>query len=613
MAIVAQGGCGGRVAGDFAPDAQDGGEPVCSDAGAEAGSDGGSDAGENCSSCPDPVPTDLVSVKDFGAVGDGVTDDTAALQAADASGEMLFWPDGTYRFLGDQLWLSAGSVFGPNVIVKNDLYSGILARDGERVVGLQQNHLESRAYDTPNTIGNIGPAPLSTASPAPGIDLVAHWYNDFGLEHTRQGRGGWRGWYTWEWNHHDSAHGYDPARHPLLGWYRGDDPNVLDWQCYWLRQYGVKAVAIVDGTVDTGTWADAGDKSHWVYQLFNNVPNFKALEYLMYAETSGTSSNIQTAWARMIDDIYARYENAYAVEIGGKSYAAVYVFEGETLAYKWSGSNALNSSFASFLKAMATRMRKTGRGYDGIAVLARHNWKMTEAERADLEAAGVYNFTSFYSETNSSGNTYGDLVDNWNPPTTRRMIIGVPTSQKSSAHPSNWNYPGTTPKLFERWLAKAVTFAQGNDLPRIVTLYNVSEWAEGGPGLQPNMKDGFGYLQALRVVGSLDVSDGANVLVSASSTSTPLPADAKAVRVCADANRVLTATPGIQPGTTGQRLTVAYLPCSAVGSSSSSSLTLQDESALPGSSLTLSSPTVKLRPYDSINLQYSGTSWVQTR
>jgi FPC/CPF motif-containing protein YcgG len=35
---------------------------------------------------------------------------------------------------------------------------------------------------------------------------------------------------------------YDPSRHPMLGWYKGDDPNVLDWQCYWLVKYGVTAV-----------------------------------------------------------------------------------------------------------------------------------------------------------------------------------------------------------------------------------------------------------------------------------------------------------------------------------------------------------------------------------
>ncbi len=40
---------------------------------------------------------DFVSVKDFGAVGDGVTDDTAAITAAAAGASNLYFPSGTYR------------------------------------------------------------------------------------------------------------------------------------------------------------------------------------------------------------------------------------------------------------------------------------------------------------------------------------------------------------------------------------------------------------------------------------------------------------------------------------------------------------------------------------
>ena len=39
---------------------------------------------------------DFVSVKDFGAVGDGVADDTAAIQAAEDASGMLYFPEGTY-------------------------------------------------------------------------------------------------------------------------------------------------------------------------------------------------------------------------------------------------------------------------------------------------------------------------------------------------------------------------------------------------------------------------------------------------------------------------------------------------------------------------------------
>jgi hypothetical protein len=41
---------------------------------------------------------ETVSVKDFGAVGDGVTDDTAAMQAAHNTGQIVYYPPGTYKF-----------------------------------------------------------------------------------------------------------------------------------------------------------------------------------------------------------------------------------------------------------------------------------------------------------------------------------------------------------------------------------------------------------------------------------------------------------------------------------------------------------------------------------
>lgn len=43
---------------------------------------------------------EYLSVKDFGAVGDGITDDTAAIQAAHATGKIIFYPYGTYKYVG---------------------------------------------------------------------------------------------------------------------------------------------------------------------------------------------------------------------------------------------------------------------------------------------------------------------------------------------------------------------------------------------------------------------------------------------------------------------------------------------------------------------------------
>lgn len=61
----------------------------------------------------------VVSVKDFGAVGDGVTDDTAAIQAAVSAGP-VYVPEGTYlTTIANQTAIS-GKGFGPGKIVTAD-------------------------------------------------------------------------------------------------------------------------------------------------------------------------------------------------------------------------------------------------------------------------------------------------------------------------------------------------------------------------------------------------------------------------------------------------------------------------------------------------------------
>lgn len=54
---------------------------------------------------------DFVSVKDFGAKGDGTTDDTAAMQAAHNTGKLIYYPAGTYLF-SPTLTMSAGGIIG---------------------------------------------------------------------------------------------------------------------------------------------------------------------------------------------------------------------------------------------------------------------------------------------------------------------------------------------------------------------------------------------------------------------------------------------------------------------------------------------------------------------
>jgi hypothetical protein len=70
--------------------------------------------------------TTLFRSKDFGAVGDGVTDDTAAIQAALDSGKSVCFPDGTYA-VSARLTLSTPNVqlFGSGIIRPTATWTGI--------------------------------------------------------------------------------------------------------------------------------------------------------------------------------------------------------------------------------------------------------------------------------------------------------------------------------------------------------------------------------------------------------------------------------------------------------------------------------------------------------
>ncbi|MES0826355.1 glycosyl hydrolase family 28-related protein [Ruegeria sp. SCP11] len=82
----------------------------------------------------------LVDVRDFGAVGDGVTDDTAAFEAADqaANGRRVFVPEGTY-FLAENTSMASEMDF-----------EGIVTMPDDKMLLLTKN------FDLPNYINAFG-------------------------------------------------------------------------------------------------------------------------------------------------------------------------------------------------------------------------------------------------------------------------------------------------------------------------------------------------------------------------------------------------------------------------------------------------------------------------
>lgn len=362
---------------------------------------------------------------------------------------------------------------------------------------------------------------------------------------------GWIGWYYWTWAFHSgwpvgsslANSTYDPSRKPLLGFYRGDDLAVLDWQCYWLREYGIGGVILIGSGIPT---SDPKTTDHWKWLLFNKVANFDGLGFAMtmpdggYKSTgSSSAANITADWKAIAELTYfAHPDNAYCISRNGSQFPMIFVWEEASLRGVFDNYNG-NSKTLAFFAEMAALFRT--HGFGGISVLGRHAIGATETEWAALEADGVLHFEGNYGDDYWNGTktpqnrnpnepanvTYQNHVANYTAPIGKRVIASTATSLNSHyPHPSSWRLPGTSPKLFEEELQKAVGNALNHSdigMEPIATVYNIGEWAEGGPGLQPNQQDRFGYLQAVKnvVLGgdsqvvkpSLKSEDGSAVIV----------------------------------------------------------------------------------------------------
>ena len=96
----------------------------------------------------------IVNVKDYGAVGDGVTDDTQAIQAAiDANpGKTIFFPEGTY--LITQTIFPSGPIKGAGYSRNNQRNNGTWFIDGFTTAG-------GKVFDISNTLNNFTMSEIS--------------------------------------------------------------------------------------------------------------------------------------------------------------------------------------------------------------------------------------------------------------------------------------------------------------------------------------------------------------------------------------------------------------------------------------------------------------------
>ena len=461
----------------------------------------------------DDIPSDKsveLNVVEYGVDNTGKTDMTVLLRDLHKSGHPIYYPNGTYIYNGDTMDFSGGVRFeSPNgVLVRNSKFDTPIVNfdDNGNLIGLMHNHLELR-YDDElyRKVGNLVSPPVSTKVNDTVVDAIPYWYNDFGRE-SQLSSSGWKGWYDWQWNHHDCntiagiTDPYDPARHPLLGWYRGDEVEVLDWTCYWLREYGMDQSILLAG--DWGdTWSDPSNPQYWVYNLLNNTPNAKNMKFAlseMHSWGFPTSyDEMKAGWDQMIDEFYGNptyRDMVYCYELGGKRYPLMFVWDENFLQASMGGPHRLKELYL----YMSSRMQALG--YDGVCILGRMS--VMTAEAPMLETQGVRWFTAAYptNALDESKPTYESRVDSFRPFDTKYGVYSVASGLHThDPHPSQWSCPGNTPALFARWLTSALSATVASpEAPRMVTIYNVAEWHEGGAGLLPTVADRFGYLEVIR-------------------------------------------------------------------------------------------------------------------
>lgn len=231
------------------------------------------------------------------------------------------------------------------------------------------------------------------------------------------------------------------------------------------------------------------------------------------------------AWSDFVAFHAAHKDAIKTTTDGGLRYATVFVWSAEVCRVYWG-----NGSFLYWLRDLGAAMHAAVPEWDGVAPLMNNspspsvhngqagagsiNYDTALAGRALLLRTDYPGFSASTGAV-AGANGYQSLIDNFTPAFSTvgqgqaidRRVYTVPTSAVSlPPHGSAFNYQGHAPGKFQTFLGKAVAHCEagngysGDDGKGMVLIYNVSEWTEGGPGLQPNRKDGFGYLTAMKAV-----------------------------------------------------------------------------------------------------------------
>ena len=454
-----------------------------------------------------PSADEINVVTDYGVDNTGATDVTALLTTIHNTGKPVYYPNGTYLFNGKTLNFSGGVRFESQngVVIRNSISATPIVNFDKygNFIGLMQNHLEKKATKMQpfDKSGSLVSPPISNIDLDTKVEVLPFWYNDFGLTTRLMTWDGGITWYDWKWNHHDATgDGYDATRHPLLGYYFGDDPVVLDWQCYWLKNHGINQAALTNSGVNS----DPTSKDYWVYQLLNNTPNAQNMDFALWVASTKydqTYADYKSNWWKTFNEFYFNdnyKDQVYCYEENGKRYPVIWVWDESSIGHSLDKDNpsTLPNTIALYKEVAQAFQEK---GYDGVCIMARTAC-MKSNFLPTLAAAGVKWFgISYPCNATEKKSTYEGRVNSFAALSDINTLYGVATGMEShTPHPSNWTYTGTTPALFETWLKKAVNATLSNsNRAKIVTCYNVSEWAEGGPGLQPTVGNGFGYLEAV--------------------------------------------------------------------------------------------------------------------